>query len=130
MVEEVEKIEEMYTFSFEKLKVWQQAKQFALNVYSETKDFPPEEKFGLVSQLRRAAISIASNIAEGTARQSKKDQAHYSQIAYGSLMEVVCQLDLAKNIDYLSDESFQGLRHKASDLAYMINALYKSQKSA
>ena len=119
----------MYTFPFEKLKVWQQAQQFALNIYRTTKDFPPEEKFGLVSQLRRAAISIASNIAEGTARQSKKDQAHYSQIAYGSLMEVVCQLDLAKNLEFLSDENFQELRHKASDLAYMINALHKSQKS-
>jgi len=117
-----------YQFPFEKLKVWQQAKRFALDIYKATKEFPSEEKFGLTSQVRRASISIASNIAEGSARQSKKDQAHFSQIAYSSLMETMCQLDIATELGFLSQENFVELRGQASDLAYMINALYKSQK--
>ena len=117
-----------YQFPFEKLKVWQQAKQFSLDIYDATKEFPGEEKFGIVSQIRRAAISIPSNIAEGTARQSRKDQAHYSQIAYSSLMEVVCQLDIATELKFMESEYFETLRKKAADLSYMINALYKSQK--
>ena len=74
----------MHIYSFEKLDVWMEARQLVKWIYIHTASFPSEEKFGLVMQLRRAAISIVSNLAEGSGRQSSKDQAHFSQIAYGS----------------------------------------------
>ncbi len=72
----------MYTFSFEKLNVWIDAKELIKKVYRSTKKFPSEEKFGLTSQLRRASVSVASNIAEGTSRITSKDKAHFTTIAY------------------------------------------------
>ncbi len=72
---------ERYRFPFEKLGVWQDARQLVKNVYGLTKSFPVDEKFGLISQVNRAAISVASNLAEGSGRTSFKDQAHFSQMA-------------------------------------------------
>ncbi len=117
-----------YIFAFEKLKAWQLAKDLAIRIYKYTKEFPEEERFGLVSQLRRAGISVASNLAEGSARQSKKDQAHFSQLAYSSLVEVVCQLKIASELGYLSTEEYEVLRKQTGKLSYMINALQASQK--
>ncbi|HKP46238.1 MAG TPA: four helix bundle protein, partial [Pyrinomonadaceae bacterium] len=77
-----------HQYSFEKLRVWQSAREVAKTVYTTTAAFPQREVYGLVSQCNRAAISVAANIAEGSARQSRKDQAHFSEIAYGSLMEL------------------------------------------
>ncbi len=82
-------------FRFEKLDVWQKAVEFADGVYGITGRFPGEERFGLTSQMRRAAVSISSNVAEGTGRSSDRDFAHFVEIAYGSLMEVVSQLKVA-----------------------------------
>lgn len=70
----------MKIYSFEKLDCWQEARQLAVWTYQTTQSFPAEEKFGIVSQMRRAAISVASNIAEGTSRKTEKDQAHFSTI--------------------------------------------------
>lgn len=81
-----------YQFPFEKLDVWQEASSFVKRVYMMTRAFPAEEKFGLASQLNRAAVSVASNLAEGSCRVSFKDQAHFSQLAYSSLMEAACQI--------------------------------------
>lgn len=91
--------------------------------------FPGEEKFGLTSQIRRAAVSVASNIAEGTSRKGRNDQAHFSQIAYSSLMEVACQLIIARDLEYIDHESFESLYEKVQELSRMLNALYKYQKS-
>lgn len=77
-----------YQFSFEKLEVWQMARKLAVRIYKQTQSFPNEEKYGLTSQIRRSALSIGSNIAEGSTRASAKDQAHFTTVAYGSLMEV------------------------------------------
>ena len=118
-----------YVFGFEKLKVWQLAKAFAVHIYEVTRAFPPDEKFGLISQLRRASISIASNLAEGSARQSMKHQAHFSQLAYSSLVEVVCQLEIALELGFMTSDQYKQIRSQASELSYMINALQKSQKS-
>lgn len=115
-------------FSFEKLKAWQLAKEFAVQVYAVTRQFPPEEKFGLVAQLRRASVSIASNLAEGSARQSRKDQAHFSQLAYSSLVECVCQFEISLELGFLSKAQYCSLRDQASELSYMINALQNAQK--
>lgn len=117
-----------YQFSFEKLEVWQLAKDLVLSIYSISKKFPANEKYGLVSQMNRAAVSIASNIAEGSSRMSKKDQAHFSQFAYSSLMELVCQLDICKDLDFIKEEDYLKIRNKIMILSNKINALYQSQK--
>ena len=83
-------------YPFEKLRVWQAARLLAKQVYLVTAIFPQSERYGLISQCNRAAISVAANLAEGTCRQSRKDQAHFSDIAYGSLTELACLLILAK----------------------------------
>ncbi len=103
-----------YLFPFEKLEVWQLAKDLVIGIYRATRLFPESERYGLVSQIQRAAVSVASNLAEGASRTSKKDQAHFSQIAYGSLTEVLCQLIIARELGYLAEDLFYGLRDKLS----------------
>ena len=117
-----------YQFSFEKLEVWQLAKELVLQIYGISKKFPDNEKYGLVSQMNRAAVSVASNIAEGSSRMSKKDQAHFSQLAYSSLMELVCQLDICKDLDFIAKKEHAKIREKILVLSNKINALYHSQK--
>lgn len=94
--------------SFEKLKVWQKSRMLVKIIYQLTAKFPPSEKFGLADQMKRAAISVASNLAEGTSRISYKEKAHFCEISYGSMMEVSCQLFLAVDLGYLnSDETLE-----------------------
>jgi four helix bundle protein len=116
-----------YQFSFERLEVWQSARRFSCEVYRETQSFPSEERFGLVSQLRRAAVSVASNLAEGGARLSGKEQARFSEIAYASLMEVMCQLIIANDLNYLDDEELNEFRTQVHVLSAKINALKNAQ---
>lgn len=110
-------------FSFEKLIVWQKSRVFYKKLYEVTKLFPAEEKFGLVDQIRRAAISIASNIAEGSCRFSYKERERFLEIAYGSLMEVCCQIQLANDIQVLSDENFCLLKEDVREISLMLTAL-------
>ena len=117
-----------YQFSFEKLEVWQLAKELVLQIYGISKKFPDSEKYGLMSQMNRAAVSVASNIAEGSSRISKKDQAHFSQLAYSSLMELVCQLDICKDLDFIVKEEHTKIRKTILFLSNKINALHHSQK--
>src|SRR5690606_41908107 len=91
----------MLTYSFEKLDVWVEARKFVKWVYMVTASFPNDEKFELVLQLRRAAISIASNLEEGSGRTSSKDQAHFSHIAYGSSIEALTQLLLSTYLIFI-----------------------------
>jgi four helix bundle protein len=91
-------------YSFEKLNTWIEARKLVKSIYAITEKFPAEEKFGLMLQIRRASISVVSNIAEGSARISPKDQAHFSQIAYSSLMEVLNQLIIANDLNFISNE--------------------------
>ncbi len=116
-----------YTFSFEKLNVWVNSKELVTKIYKLTRNFPDEEKFGLTNQLRRASISIASNLAEGTSRQTNKDKAHFSTMAFSSLMEVLNQLIIAKDLNYISDSDFKNLRTHIEKISNMLNALRKSQ---
>src|SRR2546428_3481736 len=88
-------------YPFEKLRVWQGARELAKAIYLTTSKFPQREIYGLISQCDRAAVSVAANLAEGSSRQSRKDQAHFSEIAYGSLMELACLLILCKDIGIL-----------------------------
>lgn len=116
-----------HTYGFEKLEVWKKSKDLATKLYTVTSSFPQEEKFGIVSQIRRAAVSVASNIAEGSSRSSTKDQAHFSQIAYGSLMEVLCQITIAHELGFLSNENLADLRDRIEEISRMLNSLRKFQ---
>ncbi len=104
-------------FRFEKLEVRQKAVEYADCVYSATRTFPNEERFGLTSQTRRSAVSVSSNIAEGSGRSSNADFARFVEIAYGSLMECVSQSHMGKRQQILSDPSFTELNERADQLA-------------
>ena len=118
---------ESYIYSFEKLRVWQDARTLAKDIYITTAKFPRSEIFGLTSQCNRAAVSTAANIAEGSARQSAKDQAHFSQIAYGSLTELACLLILSTDFGLFSATSEQALRSHIEGVSAQLNALHRSQ---
>lgn len=90
----------MKTYSFEKLECWQSARQLAVWIFKNTIGYPAEEKYGMVSQMRRASVSIASNIAEGTSRISKKEQSHFSTISYSSSIELLNDLIISHDLKY------------------------------
>jgi four helix bundle protein len=110
-------------FNFEKLEVWQKAIQVAELVYQTTKAFPPEERFGLTNQIRRAAVSISSNIAEGSSRQSRTDFARYVEIAAGSLFECASQAFLSKQLGFLNEAEFNALTVAAEEQSRMLSGL-------
>ena len=107
-------------FGFENLAAYQRAMDLVDKVYDLLKGFPAEEKFALCDQLRRAVVSVPSNIAEGLGRTSSKEQVHFLEISYGSLMETYCQLSIAKRRSYISDEVFKEL---ASDIENIVRPL-------
>lgn len=121
----------MHTYYFEKLEVWRNAKNFALNIYVITQNFPSEEKFGITNQLRRASLSISANIAEGFSRNSDKEKAHFLNIAYGSTIECINFLIFSFEIHYISQQDYEEARLKAEHITNQIQALSKSisQKS-
>jgi len=110
-------------FNFEKLTVWQKAIEFADFVYYETRKFPSEERFGLVSQMRRASISISSNIAEGSSRMSKADYGRFLELAAGSVFEVVSEATIAQRQSFLNRPAFDHLYASAEELSKMLSAL-------
>ena len=116
-----------YQFPHEKLSVWQDSRQIVKQIYQITRRFPSEEKYGTVSQVNRASVSIASNLAEGRSRTRLKDQAHFTQLAYSSLMELSCQLTLSSDLGFIDDNIHQEIRIPISQMAYKLNALRKSQ---
>jgi four helix bundle protein len=113
-------------FNFEKLETWQKAIGFADLVYEFTRRFPAEERFGLTNQMRRAAVSISANIAEGTARNSKNDYARFLEIATGSLFEVVSQSFVGKRQGFLSEIDFRKLYTAAEQQGKMLSGLRRS----
>ena len=117
----------MKIYSFEKLQVWQQSRILTKEIYLITKSFPDEEKFGLTSQLRRASVSVCSNLAEGSSRNSFKDKARFTEIAYGSLMEILNQLILSLDLDFLSQKEYELIRTKIEEIGNMLNGLRNSQ---
>jgi four helix bundle protein len=125
MNEEVERRQ----FPFEKLGVWKDSRALITEVYRLTRTFPKSEAFGLVSQLNRAAVSVACNLAEGTARTSPKDQAHFSQLAYSSLMEVGCLVTVCSDLGLIGDEDQARIRSASLMLSARIHNLRKSQLS-
>ena len=111
-------------YSFEKLKVWQEAKKLVVEVYQLLDSFPKFEKFALCDQIRRAIVSVPSNIAEGSGRKSLKEQIHFLEISYGSLMESYNQLLIAVDLAYISEESVIAIKPSIDAVAKMINALH------
>lgn len=108
---------------FKNLIVYQKAKELVKQVYALLKQFPDDERFALCGQMRRAAISVPSNIVEGMARLSTKDQSHFLNIAYGSLMELYAQLDIAHDLGYLSENEFIKIETQIDEIDKMIVAL-------
>ncbi len=118
----------MHRFAFEKLDVWQDAKELTVTVYRITRDYPDNEKFGLTNQMRRAAISVSSNIAEGASRTSGKDQAHFYQISYSSLMELLNQFIISVELGYINElQVTHNIRPLIEKISNKINALRKAR---
>jgi len=116
----------MYLFNFEKLEVWKKSRIFTSRVYEITRSYPEGEKFGITSQLRRSAISVCSNLSEGSSRFSPKDQRHFYNMAYSSLMENFNQFLISMDLGLISEEDLESLRQEASAISYMINNLRTS----
>jgi four helix bundle protein len=104
-------------FNFEKLDVWQKAIDLADLVYRHTRNFPADERFGLTNQMRRAAVSISSNIAEGTSRMSQTDFGRFIEIATGSVFEVISQAFIGHRLGLLNDAKFRALYIAAEEVA-------------
>ena len=113
-----------YIYGFEKLKVWQFARAFVKDIYVLSNKFSSTEKYGLVSQIQRAAVSVSSNIAEGTSRTSLKEQLHFVEIAYGSLMETYSQICLAFDLEYIFAEDY--IKNQIDNIAAQLSQLRKS----
>jgi four helix bundle protein len=111
----------MYTFSFERLDVWHKSRLLTKTIYMLTRDFPDYEKFAQAGQLRRATISVCSNIAEGSSRKSKKDQSHFYSIAFTSLMETLNQQIISNDLDYIDSESLSETRNEIQIISRMLN---------
>ncbi|HWR35849.1 MAG TPA: four helix bundle protein [Clostridia bacterium] len=115
--------------SYRDLLAWQKAMDFAEQVYGATEQFPPRETYGLTSQLRRAAVSVPSNIAEGQGRRTSADFVHFLSNARGSLMEVETQLMLARRLRFVSDERCTDLLNMAGEIGRMLNGLMNSLRA-
>lgn len=113
----------MYIFSFEKLDVWKEAIKLAVKTYKITDLFPSEEKFGLTSQMRRCSVSVSSNIAEGTARLTSKDKAHFMTMAYSSSIELLNQAIISKELHFITEEYYLSIRKEIESITNKINAL-------
>ena len=116
-----------HNYSFEKLEVWKNSINFAKIIYKITAKFPSDEKFGIVNQIRRATVSISSNIAEGSGKNSLKDQARFIEIAYGSLLETLNQIILSYELSFIKYNEYCLLRENIESIARQLNALKKSQ---
>lgn len=115
--------------SFVDLDAWKEGHSLVKRIYEDTRNFPKEEIFGLVSQMRRCAVSITSNIAEGFSRQSYKEKVQFYSMALGSTTELQNQLLVAKDVGFLSGEEFDKLINQAVKVHKIVNGLIKSSKS-
>lgn len=115
-----------YKYSFEKLEVWNDARNLVKMIYLHTNNFPERERFGLSSQMQRAVVSIVSNIAEGVSRNSVKEKIRFVELAYGSLMELYCQLYVSVDLDYLTPDMFTLIKAEIDKIANKANALKRS----
>ena len=115
--------------SYRDLRVWQNAMDLVVSIYQETQGFPKEERYGLTSQMRRASVSIPSNIAEGKGRSTDRDRALFFCHARGSLLELETQILIAERLRYLTPQSAESLISNSSELGRMLNSLIQSIRS-
>lgn len=118
----------MEIFGYRKLIAYQKAKEIVKRTYKLLKKFPAEERYAMCDQLRRAVLSITSNIAEGVNRFSVKDKAHFIEIAYGSLMEVSSQIEIAEELEYISTEDRMSMDLLIEEDARLLSGLLNSYK--
>lgn len=116
----------MKTYSFEKLNAWQESRVLVKSVYNLTHYFSKREKYGFASQIKRAVVSVSSNLAEGSGRKTFADQSHFYRIAYSSLLEVLNQLILANDLGFITDEQLTNIREQVDKTAKFIAGLVKS----
>jgi four helix bundle protein len=120
----------MYLKSYKELIVWQKGIQLVIEIYLVTDKFPKTEVYGLTSQLRRAAVSIPSNIAEGYVRRSAKEYSHALAIAYGSAVELETQLIIAKKLKFATETDFQTIERLLDEVLRMLNKMTSQRKEA
>jgi four helix bundle protein len=112
--------------NFRELKVWQRAIDFVVKLYELMDTFPKEEKYGLIAQMRRSAVSIPSNIAEGTGRGSNAQFARFLEFSLGSLNELMTQIEIANRVKYFESADYQCLVNELTQISNMLYALYKT----
>ncbi len=117
----------MYQFSFERLNVWQQGRELGKQIYRISKNFPPDERFGATQQVRRAAISITCNLAEGSSRHKAVEKARFTEIAYGSLMEVLNLLVMAVDLEFIGENVLAETRPLIEEISNKLNKLRETQ---
>lgn len=110
-------------YNYKDLEAYKEAKILVRMIYSLLQLFPKEEMYALCDQLRRAVISVPSNIAEGSGRTSAKDQAHFFEMAFGSLMEVDCQIDIAHELGYVSSDEHEEVTVQISKVAALLSGM-------
>ena len=113
-------------YSFETLKAWQEARKLVVSVYRLLDRFPKFENYALCDQIRRAIVSVPSNLAEGSGRSSLKEQIHFIEISYGSLMEAYNQLIIAADLKYIDEQSLESLKPDIDTVAKLLNGLRSS----
>ena len=110
-------------YLFETLKAWQESRKLVVTVYRLLDIFPKFENYALCDQIRRAIVSVPSNLAEGSGRMSLKEQIHFIEISYGSLMEAYNQLIIATDLDYIDEQSLENLKPAIDSVARLLNGL-------
>ena len=116
--------------SFEKLEAYQLSREYVRLIYQISEHFPAKEDYALTSQIRRAVVSVTSNIAEGTSRTSKKDKVHFLEIAYGSLLETVSQLQVAMDVGYITEAEYHMAINQVEGIKSKLTYLRRSYKHA
>lgn len=113
-------------YSFEKLEVYQDIRLYIKLIYGLTSNFPDKERYGLIPQLQRAAISVASNIVEGTTRSTNKEKIRFIEISYSSLMETYCQLQISEDLGYIDKEAIDSIQPHIAKIANKLSALKRT----
>lgn len=117
----------MYTYSFEKLEVWQLARSFRKDIYQITTKFPKDETFGLISRIKRSVSSIGACLAEGSGKITSKDKAHYTNMAYTTTLETLNHLIATMDLDYITNNEYLTYRSKIENITIKLSGLRNSQ---
>ena len=119
-----------FIYSFEKLQVWHDARVMVKKIYLLTQKFPITERYGLTNQMRRAAVGVVSNIAEGAGRTSPKDQAHFYQMAYSGCFELLNQAIISNDLEFIKESDLVDIRKEIEMISNKLNALRKKSLSS